>query len=143
MIAEFNPAVAALGGVLIGLAAWALWHLNGRVAGVAGIVGGLIGPRQKETGWRLAFVAGLLGGGALLAWIAPGLIGAPGSASPALLVGAGVLVGFGARLGDGCTSGHGVCGIGRGSKRSVAATLTFMISGAIAVLAARHLLGAS
>jgi uncharacterized membrane protein YedE/YeeE len=54
---------------------------------------------------------------------------------------AGLLVGFGTRLGSGCTSGHGVCGIARGSARSIAATMVFMAVAAAVVFAVRHLTG--
>jgi uncharacterized membrane protein YedE/YeeE len=60
---------------------------------------------------------------------------------PLLFVG-GLLVGFGTTMGSGCTSGHGVCGLARGSKRSLAATLSFMAAGLVTVLIARHMLGA-
>jgi uncharacterized membrane protein YedE/YeeE len=63
--------------------------------------------------------------------------------APALqLVAAGLLVGVGTRLGSGCTSGHGVCGIGRASPRSIAATLIFMATGAATVFVTHHLGGA-
>ena len=64
------------------------------------------------------------------------------SAAPFTLVAAGLLVGFGARLGSGCTSGHGVCGIARGSRRSLVATVTFMAIAALTVFAVRHGMGA-
>ncbi|CRQ90213.1 putative transporter component [Pseudomonas aeruginosa] len=46
-----------------------------------------------------------------------------------VLVIAGLLVGYGTSLGAGCTSGHGVCGLGRASPRSVVATCVFMLVG--------------
>lgn len=121
-----------VGGVLLGVAACALLALAGRVAGVSGILSGLGRPSQgEEWGWRAAFTVGLLAGGVALLWLRPAAFsGSPRSL--ALLAVAGLLVGFGARLGGGCTSGHGVCGLGRLSGRSLAATLTFMATGAIA-----------
>lgn len=137
-----NAVVVALaGGALIGLSAVLLMLTNGRIAGISGIVGGLFGGGSGEAGWRLAFVAGLIAGP-----FAATLSGAPlpeigiDASVPVILV-AGLLVGFGSRLGNGCTSGHGVCGLARLSRRSLAATLTFMTVGAAVVFVARHVLG--
>lgn len=121
-----------VGGVVIGLAALALWFGNGRTAGVSGIVGGIVRPLRGDVAWRFAFVGGLVLAGALAHALRPSSIGA--SPRPlALLAFSGLLVGAGSRLGSGCTSGHGVCGIGRGSRRSLAATLTFMTTGVLTV----------
>ena len=115
------------GGVLIGLASWLLLFSLGRVAGISGIAGGLIAPRAApagDRGWRWAFVLGLVLAGTAMAWA----MGQP-QAMPRpilLLLAAGLLVGYGTVTGSGCTSGHGVCGLGRRSARSLAATLTFM-----------------
>jgi uncharacterized protein len=130
-----------LGGALIGLSASLLLLANGRVAGISGVVGSLLAPARGDIAWRVLFFGGLLTGGLLLAWLRPTSFGAPASLSAggvALLVAAGLLVGFGSRLGNGCTSGHGVCGISRGSARSLAATLTFMATGVLTVFLARH-----
>jgi len=62
-------------------------------------------------------------------------------AGTAQLIIAGLLVGLGTSYASGCTSGHGVCGISRGSIRSIAATLTFMMAGIITVYLTRHLIG--
>lgn len=131
-----------LGGVLIGLSATLLLVFNGRVAGISGIVGGLLDRAPGERPWRLAFVTGLVAGGILLQTFRPGVFGNPAAGSGmALTVIAGLLVGFGTRLGSGCTSGHGICGLARGSKRSLAATLTFMGTGIAAVFVLRTLGG--
>lgn len=137
----FTPVSALAGGALIGLAAGLLILLSGRVAGISGIFGGLLSPRAGDIGWRLAFLAGLL--------LTP-LLAAPFielrapriDASHAMLIGAGLLVGFGTRLGGGCTSGHGVCGLARLSRRSVVATLCFMVAGLATVYLIRHWPGA-
>jgi uncharacterized membrane protein YedE/YeeE len=122
------------GGALIGLSASLMLGLNGRVTGISGIVGGLVAPAAGDVAWRALFVAGLLAGGLLARAALPGAFSA--SAAPLWLVAvAGLLVGFGTRLGNGCTSGHGVCGIARLSPRSIAATLTFITTGALTVLA--------
>ena len=131
------------GGILIGLAAAVLLLFEGRIAGVSGVVGGTLRPRQGDLGWRLQFLGGLVAGGALLAWLWPGVFPARGaSVSAPLMIAAGLLVGFGTQLGSGCTSGHGVCGLGRGSPRSLAAVLAFMATGVATVFVVRHLLGA-
>jgi uncharacterized protein len=132
---------ALLGGVLIGVAAAALLAFEGRIAGVSGTIAGLVSPRTRDRKFRVAFLAGLALGGAAAAFVSPSSFGAPMLASPALVLASGALVGIGTRLGEGCTSGHGVCGIGRLSRRSTAATLTFMATGAIAALAVRLAFG--
>ena len=137
---SFTPWLSLAGGLLIGLAAALLILFNGRIAGISGIVGGLLRPARGELAWRLAFVLGLVA--APLAWRAFGATPALHVAAGTLtLVVAGLLVGLGTRLGSGCTSGHGVCGLSRGSARSLAATATFMAAGFAVVFVARHLLG--
>jgi uncharacterized membrane protein YedE/YeeE len=137
-----NPALAALtGGILIGLASTLLLLFNGRIAGISGIASGLLLPSKGELGWRAAFILGLVAGGILLRLLFPQAVGAPVATSTGVVIVAGLLVGVGTRMGNGCTSGHGVCGLARGSSRSLAATLTFMASGAITVFVVRHILG--
>ncbi len=135
----FTPISAALGGVLIGLAAVLLYGLIGRIAGISGISGGLL-QRQPDGGraWRLAFVLGLIGGAALLG-LALGRVGPPRSGySPWLLVLSGLLVGYGTALARGCTSGHGVCGLGRLSLRSLVAVAVFLSTGIATAVLLRH-----
>ena len=141
MSGEFTPLPALLGGMLIGLAASLLLLLNGRIAGISGIVGGLVLPRRGEVAWRSSFVVGLVAGGLILRALVPRTVALVLDVPPAAVLTAGVLVGVGTSLGSGCTSGHGVCGISRGSIRSVAATLTFMATGALTVFVVRHLVG--
>src|SRR3979490_164921 len=124
-MANFTPLAAAIGGGLIGLSAVLLMLLAGRIAGISGIFGGLLDVRSNDKGWRMAFIAGLI-----LVPVIAGLIGygmAPPKlpASWAVIVAAGLLVGFGTRLGGGCTSGHGICGIGRLAVRCIAAPIGF------------------
>lgn len=123
---------SAMGGVMIGLASWLLLASLGRVAGITGILGGALAPfggvPKHERAWRWAFVVGLIGMGAIAAFT----LGTPTLATPRpfpLLILAGLLVGFGTVLGSGCTSGHGVCGIGRRSARSIVSTVVFMTAG--------------
>ena len=130
------------GGVAIGLAALMLFAFNGKIAGISGITAGaLTVDFDTKWAWRVAFLAGLVGGGALMWWWMPQAFptGAPLSAAWVYPV-AGALVGLGTRLGNGCTSGHGVCGMGRLSKRSFVATLTFMLAGFATVAIMRHVL---
>lgn len=128
---------ALAGGALIGLSASLLLALNGRVAGISGIVGGLLVPARGDVVWRALFVAGLVAGGIAAYLVSPESFDASGAPALPLVALAGALVGLGTRLGNGCTSGHGVCGISRLSPRSLAATLTFMTTGALTVLVMR------
>ena len=135
---DFTPIPALAGGALIGLASVWLLAVNGRIAGVSGILHGIFSPPEAQ--WRAWFLSGLLLAG--LAWQAAG---APVPMREGFPLGwvaaAGLLVGFGTRMGGGCTSGHGVCGIGRLSLRSVVATALFMAAGMISVFFIRHSLG--
>ena len=138
-----HPYLAALiGGVVIGISATALLWLNGRVAGISGIAAGLMGPAGfREGSWRGAFLLGLVAGGLVLRAVAPDTLGPAVLTHPITVLGAGLLVGFGTQLGGGCTSGHGICGLSAASTRSLAAVMTFMGTGALAVFVVRHLLG--
>ncbi len=136
---SFTPWASLAGGLLVGLAAALLLLFNGRIAGISGILGGLLRPARGDVTWRAAFVAGLVV--APLAWaLFAALPRLHVQATTPVLLAAGLLVGFGTRLGSGCTSGHGVCGLSRGSPRSLAATLAFMAAGFAVVFVVRHLL---
>jgi len=128
-----------MGGLLIGLAVTLMMLLNGRIAGISSIVSGLLTPKSGDTGWRAAFVVGLLLGA--LAFILA--VGGPTqvdvlASPPAILIGGLLLVGFGTRMGSGCTSGHGLCGIARFSRRSIVATAVFFEVAMLTVFLARH-----
>jgi uncharacterized membrane protein YedE/YeeE len=138
--ASFTPGLSLTGGLVIGAAAAVLAFFNGRIAGISGILGGLLGSPQKDAGWRLAFIAGLVGA-AVLAGLLGNQIAPDIQAGWSEILIAGFLVGIGTRYASGCTSGHGVCGISRGSIRSLVATATFMASGFVTVFVFRHLLG--
>lgn len=135
---------ALLGGVLIGTSAALLLLTHGRIAGISGVLGSVLRPApdeaRSETRWRLAFLLALILGGALFVRVWPEQFETLGMPRWPVLVIAGLLVGVGTRLGHGCTSGHGVCGIGRGSSRSLVATVTFMATAILTVLLTRHLL---
>jgi uncharacterized membrane protein YedE/YeeE len=128
---------ALIGGVCIGAAAGLVFVLLGRVAGITGITAGAARSAQRGSWWRASFLAGLVTAGAIAAWVRPDAIGASDASWP-LAAGAGLLVGFGARYGGGCTSGHGVCGVGRLSRRSIAGCVVFMAVAMAVVFAARH-----
>lgn len=137
---NFTPISAFLGGSILGLAAALMLLFNGRIAGISGIVSGAVSPQRGDTAWRLWFIGGLLIG----PFVAMAL-GAEGPKAPDLpvivLILAGLMVGLGTRLGNGCTSGHGICGMGRLSGRSFAATMTFMATAVATVFVTNHLLG--
>jgi uncharacterized membrane protein YedE/YeeE len=137
----FTPFSAVAGGALIGLAATILWLGLGRIAGISGIVGGLVPAQAGDVSWRVAFLAGLLvvGVGASLWW--PQAVASSPLRGPVVMLFAGVVVGFGTRLGNGCTAGHGVCGLSRGSPRSLVATLTFMAAGILTASLVRVFFG--
>ena len=139
-LAHFTPGLSLAGGLIIGVAAAVLVLFNGRIAGISGIFGGLLKLPRNDIGWRFAFVAGLVG-----APVIAGLLGKPAQvdieANWSIVLVAGFLVGLGTRYASGCTSGHGVCGLSRGSLRSLVATLTFMAAGFLTVFVHRHLMG--
>jgi uncharacterized protein len=141
-IANFTPVSALLGGLLIGAASVWLLATNGRIAGVSGILHGMLVPSDPggQFGWRPAFILGLILAG--IAWQSAGAPVPQREGFPLFwLVAGGLLVGFGTRMGSGCTSGHGVCGLGRFSARSLVAVMLFMAAGMGAAFATRHLLG--
>lgn len=132
---------AFLGGALLGISVIGYLYVNGRIAGISGLIAQVMNPQTIFKTPALWFLSGLI--------IVPfiyGLFIQPEihfSTSPWMMILAGVLVGFGTRLGSGCTSGHGICGMSRLSKRSIVATISFMASGFLTVYVLRHLLGAS
>ena len=141
MIADYFPQAIPLqgfiGGLLIGLAAAVFLIGSGRIAGISGLFARTtLGPRFDMQ--ALLFTLGLVGGAAIVAVVQGGVVQTfPGHWS--YLVIGGLFVGFGTRLGSGCTSGHGVCGMSRLSKRSITATLTFMAAGILTVIVMRAL----
>ncbi len=140
MVENFTPVSGLIGGLLIGLATALMMLFNGRIAGISGIVGGLLARNGSEVGWRAVFVVGLLLGAFVYMLATGGALPVRVEASLPVMVVAGLLVGFGTRLGSGCTSGHGISGIARLSKRSVVATLVFMGAGIITVFLTGHVL---
>ena len=133
--------IPLIGGVLLGLSAmWLLLSL-GRIAGISGIAwGSLAGP---ERVWRALFLLGLVVGGLVTHNVIGQPVPAESTASLWLITASGLLVGLGTRMGVGCTSGHGVCGLGRRSPRSLVATLTFMTLGVITVFIIQSAMGSA
>ena len=143
---EFTPLSATIGGILIGLSAGLLWITNGRTAGVSGIFGNVLPLRRSDFDWRLAFLLMLPVGAILGSWIGPMLLEEISDAPPQLAIGpavaivAGLLVGAGTRLGGGCTSGHGICGLARFSRRSAVGVVVFMVTAMVTVYIVRHVI---
>ncbi|MCF4175367.1 MULTISPECIES: YeeE/YedE family protein [Vibrio] len=133
------PWASLFGGMLLGLSAILLLHFNGKIAGISGIVGRLFEPKTIDKNWRLLFVIGMIAGGVLSAKVLNAPI-AEMVVPDYLIVIAGLLVGIGTKIGNGCTSGHGICGMGRLSKRSIVATMTFMGSAMITAYVMLHVL---
>lgn len=142
---SFTPIASLIGGILIGISSALLLMFNGRIAGISGITGALLEPSTApgERAWRAAFVLGLTVAGAVAASLSPTSFESTLDRSTLAIVVAGLAVGFGTRTGSGCTSGHGVCGLGRLSGRSLAAVLTFITTGAITVFVVRTVFGGS
>lgn len=128
---EFTPVASLIGGAILGLGAVFLIIFRGRIAGISGIIGALMQfqntPKDHYL-WRILFLLGLIGSYQIYSMLF-GVATIEINTSFIQLVIAGLLVGFGTRMGSGCTSGHGVCGLGRLSSRSLVATLSFMTSG--------------
>ncbi len=143
---NFTPMSAAVGGLLIGLSVGLLWLFNGRLAGISGIFGGWSG-RGGDTAWRAAFLGFLIAGAAVGFAVLPAMFEGFERAPPTVEMGAamsiiaGALVGIGTRLGGGCTSGHGICGLARFSRRSAVAVAVFMTTAVAVVFVQRHVLG--
>ncbi len=141
-LTEFTPLMSFAGGLLIGLSALLLMLTWGRIAGMTAIIGGILPPLGADWSWKAAFLAG-----AILAPFALSMSGytveyAVPVSTTALVVG-GLIAGIGVTFGSGCTSGHGICGIARLSRRSIAATATFMAFAIATVFVIRHIFGAS
>jgi uncharacterized membrane protein YedE/YeeE len=138
---SFTPVSAIVGGGLIGLSAFILMLFNGRIAGISGVLAGAAFGAEGDRSWRISFLAGLIGAPLLVGLITAELPRFEMNASWPFILAGGLLVGFGTRLGSGCTSGHGVCGLSRLSRRSLVAVTIFMLSGMIVVAGVKLVLG--
>lgn len=131
--------IAFIGGLMLGCSVVGYLYVNGRIAGISGLLAQVLNPQTIFKTSAIWFFSGLI-----MTPFIYGLFRQPEitiTASPLMMIIAGLLVGFGTRLGSGCTSGHGICGMSRLSKRSIFATLSFMFSGFVTVYVIRHLMG--
>ena len=135
-IINFTPLEAIIGGLIIGLSVVLFYVANGRIAGISGIINNSIFSKINRLD-NILFIIGLILGPVLYKLIVNPNINFNISSSVPLLILAGLLVGAGTKIGSGCTSGHGICGISRFSKRSFVATFIFMISAIVTVLITR------
>lgn len=137
---DFTPGHALVGGVLIAAGLAVVLLGSGRIAGLSGIAAGIVRPTGGDRSWRISFLVAALVVGAVFELASPATFDAAPARPLWLIAISGALVGFGTRLGNGCTSGHGLCGLGRFSKRSLIATCTFFgIAVVTATLAGRWL----
>ncbi|MCS6943541.1 MAG: YeeE/YedE thiosulfate transporter family protein [Geminocystis sp.] len=128
-----------IGGVLIGISATILLAFNGRIAGISGMINGALEFKASQL-WRWYFLGGMLLGGLLFEYVLPFPDTPRYPFHPTAMLVGGFLVGWGTTMANGCTSGHGVCGLGRLSLRSLVAVITFLITGILTVFVTRHLL---
>lgn len=134
----FTPISATVGGALLAVATGIVLFLNGKLAGISGVFGRTLRPQAGDTAWRVVFLVGMvLGGAVAFAAYEPAAAFVPSTDLTGMAV-AGLLVGVGTRIGGGCTSGHGVCGMARGSTRGIVATCVFMSVAFVTVYVMRH-----
>ncbi len=126
---EFTPIHAAVGGALIAFGLALMLVATGRIAGLSGVLAGVL--KRGDRAWRVWFLAGMLAVGAIFELVTPSTFDRAPRVPMWLVAIAGMLVGIGTRLSNGCTSGHGLCGMSRLSKRSIVATATFFGTGVV------------
>jgi len=139
---EFLPTQSIVGGAIIGLSAIVLLLFKGRVAGISGILSGVFTKSKWEFLWRAIFLSGVVLGPLLIRPLDFSLPTEFDMSWPVLIIGA-FLVGFGSNMGGGCTSGHGICGVGRFSARSIWATVVFMLVAIVTVYVVNAFWGAT
>ncbi|NTU38057.1 YeeE/YedE family protein [Vibrio diabolicus] len=133
------PWESLFGGLLLGISATILLLVNGKIAGISGIMNGIMSPKKGDYSWRLLFAVGVIAGGLISVLMLGVAVPSTANLSLGMVIAAGLLVGIGTRLGNGCTSGHGICGMGRLSKRSIVATCVFMAVAGLTVFVRLHL----
>ncbi|MBE4000401.1 YeeE/YedE family protein [Vibrio parahaemolyticus] len=133
------PWESLFGGILLGISATILLLVNGKVAGISGIMNGIMSPKKGDYSWRLLFAVGMIAGGLISVLMLGVAVPSTANLSLGMVIAAGLLIGIGTRLGNGCTSGHGICGMGRLSKRSIVATCVFMAVAGLTVFVRLHL----
>lgn len=132
------PWESLFGGILLGISATILLLVNGKIAGISGIMNGIMSPKKGDYSWRLLFAVGMIAGGLISVLMLGVAVPSTANLSLGMVIAAGLLVGIGTRLGNGCTSGHGICGMGRLSKRSIVATCVFMAVAGLTVFVRLH-----
>jgi uncharacterized membrane protein YedE/YeeE len=139
-IVNFTPIESLLGGLIIGLAVAILYLMRGNYTGISGIYYNVISVNKSGFLWRFLFITGLIIGPVLLSFFSYTDLGFEmPNTNPIIVILGGLLVGYGTQLGSGCTSGHGVCGIGRLSIRSIVGTCVFVGAGVVTVFITRSL----
>ncbi|TOI49111.1 hypothetical protein CGI59_21570 [Vibrio parahaemolyticus] len=133
------PWESLFGGILLGISATILLLVNGKIAGISGIMNGIMSPKKGDYSWRLLFAVGMIAGGLISILMLGVAVPSTANLSLGMVIAAGLLVGIGTRLGNGCTSGHGICGMGRLSKRSIVSTCVFMAVAGLTVFVRLHL----
>ncbi|EIJ0963522.1 YeeE/YedE family protein [Vibrio parahaemolyticus] len=133
------PWESLFGAILLGISATILLLVNGKIAGISGIMNGIMSPKKGDYSWRLLFAVGMIAGGLISVLMLGVEVPSTANLSLGMVIAAGLLVGIGTRLGNGCTSGHGICGMGRLSKRSIVATCVFMAVAGLTVFVRLHL----
>ncbi|EJI6682354.1 TPA: YeeE/YedE family protein [Vibrio parahaemolyticus] len=133
------PWESLFGGILLGISATILLLVNGKIAGISGIMNSIMSPKKGDYSWRLLFAVGMIAGGLISVLMLGVAVPSTANLSLGMVIAAGLLVGIGTRLGNGCTSGHGICGMGRLSKRSIVATCVFMAVAGLTVFVRLHL----
>ncbi len=137
---QFTPFSSFIGGLLIGAASFLLLLLNGKIAGISGIIKESFLFQKRDSLWTIFFISGLILGGYAILKIVPTAPTFNYQPKLTSTIVAAICVGVGTYLGNGCTSGHGICGLSRRSKRPLIATLTFMAAGFITMYLMRHLI---
>ena len=139
-IVNFTPIESLLGGLIIGLAVAILYLMRGNYTGISGIYFNVISVNKSGFLWRFLFITGLIIGPVILSFFSFTDLGFEmPNTNPIIVILGGLLVGYGTQLGSGCTSGHGVCGIGRLSIRSIVGTCVFVGAGVVTVFITRSL----
>lgn len=133
------PWESLFGGLLLGISATILLLVNGKIVGISGIMNGIMSPKKGDYSWRLLFAVGMIAGGLISVLMLGVAVPSTANLSLGMVIAAGLLVGIGTRLGNGCTSGHGICGMGRLSKRSIVATCVFMAVAGLTIFVRLHL----
>lgn len=142
IVTQFTPVTSLIGGAVLGLGAVLLMAVRGNILGATGILSGVVAPSSmRDWSWRAILLAGMLTGPFVYLLLTGSLPDTDVPVSRSMMIIGGFIVGIGVTYGAGCTSGHGVCGIARGSQRSIVATISFMAAAIATVFVIRHVIG--